>query len=187
MRPTTIYGVTKAAGEMLGDYYFLKYGVDTRSVRYPGIISHQTLPGGGTTDYAVEIFYEAIRRKAYACPLPAGTFLDMMYMPDAIQAAIQLMEADAARLLHRNSFNITAMSIDPETLAGEIKTHIPEFTLTYALDPLLTQIAGSWPRSMDDHCAREEWDWVPGFGLREMTADMLAQLRKKLPRPAAGT
>ncbi|HDS02591.1 MAG TPA: NAD-dependent epimerase/dehydratase family protein [Firmicutes bacterium] len=180
MRPTTIYGISKAAGELLSDYYYLKYGVDTRSVRYPGLISYKTLPGGGTTDYAVEIFYEAIKTKKYKSPLPQGTFLDMMYMPDAIRAAIDLMEADPARLVHRNSFNVTAMSFDPEILAGEIKKHIPDFVLGYEINPVLVKIANSWPNSMDDSCARSEWGWKPQYDLSAMTAEMLERLGEKL-------
>ncbi|MCJ7802018.1 MAG: NAD-dependent epimerase/dehydratase family protein, partial [Candidatus Marinimicrobia bacterium] len=135
-RPNTMYGVTKVSGELLCDYYYKRFGVDTRGVRYPGIISNETLPGGGTTDYAVEIYYEAIKHKKYTCNLPAGTFLDMMYMPDAIKAGIDLMEADPARLKHRNAFNVTAMSFDPEIIAGAIRKHIPEFTIDYKVDPV---------------------------------------------------
>ena len=131
MRPTTMYGVTKVAGELLCDYYYEKYGIDTRGVRFPGLISYKSLPGGGTTDYAVHIFYEAIKNKKYSSFIDKGTFMDMMYMPDAITALIQLMEADPATLVHRNAFNITAMSFDPEMLAAEIKKHIPEFELEY--------------------------------------------------------
>ncbi|HOO59478.1 MAG TPA: NAD-dependent epimerase/dehydratase family protein [Candidatus Mcinerneyibacteriales bacterium] len=180
MRPTTIYGISKVAGEMLSDYYYLKYGVDTRSVRFPGLISYKTLPGGGTTDYAVEIFYEAVKAKKYSCPLPAGTFLDMMYMPDAVKAAIEIMEADPSKLKHRNSFNVTAMSFDPEILAAEIKKHIPEFTLSYDINPTLVKIANSWPNSMDDSCARNEWGWKPDYTLADMTSDMLEKLKEKL-------
>lgn len=179
-RPSTMYGVTKVAGELLCDYYFKRFGVDTRGVRYPGIISNVTLPGGGTTDYAVEIYYEAIKNKKYTCNLPAGTYLDMMYMPDALKAAIDLMEADPARLLHRNAFNVTAMSFDPEIIAAEIKKHIPEFVMDYDVDKVKEGIANSWPNSMDDSAAREEWDWKPAFDLSAMTKDMLEVLGKKL-------
>ncbi len=179
-RPNTMYGVTKVSGELLCDYYFKRFGVDTRGVRYPGIISNETLPGGGTTDYAVEIYYEAIKHKKYTCNLPAGTFLDMMYMPDAIKAGIDLMEADPARLKHRNAFNVTAMSFDPEIIAGEIRKHIPEFTIDYKVDPVKKAIAESWPNSMDDSAAREEWGWKHEYDLEAMTKDMLEVLSKKL-------
>lgn len=179
-RPNTMYGVTKVAGELLCDYYFKRFGVDTRGVRYPGIISNETLPGGGTTDYAVEIYYEAIKHKQYTCNLPAGTFLDMMYMPDAIKAGIDLMEADPARLKHRNAFNVTAMSFDPEIIAAAIKKHIPEFTIDYDVDPMKKAIAESWPNSMDDSAARTEWGWEPEYNLEAMTKDMLEVLSKKL-------
>ncbi|MCD6329533.1 MAG: L-threonine 3-dehydrogenase [Candidatus Cloacimonetes bacterium] len=179
-RPSTMYGVTKVAGELLCDYYFKRFGVDTRGVRYPGIISNETLPGGGTTDYAVEIYYEAIKNKKYTCNLGKGTFLDMMYMPDAIKAAIDLMEADPAKLKHRNAFNVTAMSFDPEMIAASIKKIIPEFELEYDVDPVRQAIANSWPNSMDDSAAREEWGWKPEYDLEAMTKDMLDVLSKKI-------
>jgi len=179
-RPSTMYGVTKVAGELLCDYYFKRFGVDTRGVRYPGIISNETLPGGGTTDYAVEIYYEAIKNKKYTCNLGKGTFLDMMYMPDAIKAAIDLMEADPAKLKHRNAFNVTAMSFDPEMIAASIKKIIPEFELEYDVDPVRQAIANSWPNSMDDSAAREEWSWKPEYDLEAMTKDMLDVLSKKI-------
>ena len=179
-RPSTMYGVTKVAGELLCDYYYKRFSVDTRGVRYPGIISNETLPGGGTTDYAVEIFYEAIKNKKYTCNLGAGTFLDMMYMPDAIKAAIDLMEADPARLKHRNAFNVTAMSFDPEIIAAEIRKMIPDFTMDYDVDPVKQGIADSWPNSMDDSAAREEWGWEPEYTLPVMTKDMIEVLSKKL-------
>lgn len=178
-RPGTMYGVTKVAGELLSDYYFKRFGVDTRGLRYPGIISNVTLPGGGTTDYAVEIYYEAIKTKKFVCPLPAGCFLDMMYMPDALDAAIDLMEADPSKLVHRNAFNVTAMSFDPEIIAAEIKKHIPDFEMTYDVSPLKQSIAESWPNKMDDSCAREEWGWDPKFKLPEMTVDMLKVIGEK--------
>jgi nucleoside-diphosphate-sugar epimerase len=178
-RPETMYGITKVTGELLSDYYFKKFGVDTRSVRFPGIISNVTLPGGGTTDYAVEIYYEAVKTGKYTCPLGAGTFLDMMYMPDALDAAINLMEADPSKLIHRNSFNVTAMSIDPEKIAAEIRKHIPGFTLDYKVEPMKQGIANSWPDSMDDSCARDEWGWKPGWNLESMTTDMLHAIREK--------
>ncbi len=179
-RPNTMYGVTKVTGELLSDYYFKRFGVDTRGLRYPGIISNVTLPGGGTTDYAVEIFYEAIRNKKYTCPMAAGTFLDMMYMPDALDAAIDLMEADPSNLKHRNAFNVTAMSFDPEIISNEIKKHIPEFIMEYDADPRKKAIADTWPNSMDDSAAREEWGWNPKYVLSEMTKDMLKEISKKL-------
>jgi len=179
-RPTTIYGVTKVAGELLCDYYYRKFGVDTRGVRWPGIISHVTPPGGGTTDYAVEIYYEAIRQCRYTCFLKAGTYLDMMYMPDALKAAIDIMEADANRLKHRNAFNVTAMSFAPENIANEIKEHIPGFVMDYDVDPVRQAIADSWPNCMDDSAAREEWGWGPQYNLASMTQDMLEKLSQKL-------
>ena len=179
-RPNTMYGVTKVSGELLCDYYYKRFGVDTRGVRYPGIISNETLPGGGTTDYAVEIYYEAIKHKKYTCNLPAGTFLDMMYMPDAIKAGIDLMEADPVRLKHRNAFNVTAMSFDPEIIAGAIRKYIPEFTIEYDVDPIKKAIAETWPNSMDDSAAREEWGWKHEYDLEAMTKDMLKVLSKKL-------
>lgn len=178
-RPKTIYGCTKVAGELLSDYYFKRFGVDTRSVRFPGIISNVTLPGGGTTDYAVEIYYAAIKDKKFTCPLPAGTYMDMMYMPDALQAAINIMEADPSKLIHRNSFNIASMSFDPETIYAEIKKHIPDFVMTYNVDPLKKSIADTWPNSMDDSCARNEWGWKPQFNLNSMTNNMLKVLKEK--------
>lgn len=181
-RPNTMYGVTKVAGELLCDYYYKRFGVDTRGVRYPGIISNVTLPGGGTTDYAVEIFYEAIKNKKYTCYIAAGTFLDMMYMPDAIKAAIDLMEADPGKLKHRNAFNVTAMSFDPEIIANEIKKHIPEFTWDYDVDPVRQGIAETWPNNMDDSAAREEWGWKPDYELPEMAKDMIEKLTVKLSK-----
>ncbi|MDR2805686.1 MAG: NAD-dependent epimerase/dehydratase family protein [Dysgonamonadaceae bacterium] len=179
-RPNTIYGITKVLGELVNDYYFEHWQVDTRSVRYPGLISNVALPGGGTTDYAVEIFYKAVKGEIFECPVQAGTFLDMMYMPDALDAAINLMEADPSRLIHRNSFNVTAMSFDPERLYNEIKKYYPRFQMVYNIDPLKQQIADSWPNRLDDTCAREEWDWQPHYDLETMTKDMLEELSKKL-------
>ena len=178
-RPQTMYGVTKVAGELLSDYYFKRFGVDTRSVRYPGIISNVTLPGGGTTDYAVEIFHAAVKEKKFTCPIGPRTFLDMMYMPDALEAAIQLMEADPFRLKHRNSFNVTAMSFCPEMIAEEIRKHIPDFRISYQIDSIKQSIADSWPNKMDDSCAREEWNWNPKYDLPMMTEDMLGVIKKK--------
>jgi nucleoside-diphosphate-sugar epimerase len=179
-RPQTIYGITKVAGELLCDYYFIKWGVDARGVRYPGIISYKTPPGGGTTDYAVDIFYGAIKEKRYECFLREDTRLDMMYMPDAVKAAISLMEADPSKLVHRNAFNITAMSFTPHELAQEIKKHIPDFVISYSVDPLRQSIADTWPDSLDDTCAREEWGWSPDYDISQMTKDMLENLKKKL-------
>jgi nucleoside-diphosphate-sugar epimerase len=186
-RPWTMYGVTKVAGELLCDYYFKKFGVDTRGVRYPGIISNVTLPGGGTTDYAVEIFYEAIKNKRYTCYLKKGTYLDMMYMPDAIKAAIDLMEADGSKLKHRNAFNITSMSFEPEELAAEIKKYIPDFEMDYKIDPVRQAIAESWPNKMDDSCAREEWGWYPEYDLKKTTKDMIKVLSEKLCKSPSTT
>ena len=179
-RPKTIYGVSKVTTELLSDYYFHKYGVDTRSVRFPGIISYMTLPGGGTTDYAVDIYYNAVRGDKFVCPIAKGTYMDMMYMPDALNAAITLMEADPTRLVHHNGFNIAAMSFDPEMIYNEIKKHKPDFEMVYDVDPLKEAIATSWPNKMDDSCARAEWDWKPQFDLSSMTVDMLEKLTKKL-------
>lgn len=181
-RPLSIYGVTKVTTELLSDYYHTKYGVDTRSVRFPGIISNVTLPGGGTTDYAVEIYYAAVRGERFVCPIKEGTLMDMMYMPDALSAAISLMEADPARLVHRNAFNIASMSFAPETIFAEIRKHVPQFEMEYRVDPLKQSIAESWPDRMDDSCARSEWDWQPRYDLASMTADMLTKLRAKLGR-----
>ncbi len=179
-RPKTIYGVTKVTGEMLSDYYAHRFGVDTRSVRFPGLISYVTPPGGGTTDYAVDIYYSAVKGETFKCPLKPGTFMDMMYMPDALRAAIEIMEADPTRFIHRNSFNIASMSFDPEIIYNKIKEYVPGFKMEYELDPLRQQIADSWPNSLDDSCARAEWDWKPQYGLDEMTQDMLKNLRIKL-------
>lgn len=179
-RPRTMYGISKVTTELLSDYYFNKYGVDTRSVRFPGIISNVTPPGGGTTDYAVDIYYSAVKGEKFVCPIGKGTLMDMMYMPDALNAAISLMEADPTRLVHRNSFNIASMSFDPETIFAAIKKHIPSFEMSYEVDPLKQRIANSWPDSLDDTCARQEWDWKPAFDLESMTADMLEKLSAKL-------
>ena len=178
-RPETVYGITKVTGEMLSDYYTRRYGVDTRSVRFPGLISYVAPPGGGTTDYAVDIYYAAVRGETFYCPLNPGTFMDMMYMPDALRAAIEIMEADPARLVHRNSFNVTAMSFDPEIIYKKICEYVPNFKMEYKHDPLRQAIADSWPNSLDDTCARNEWDWKPQYDLDAMTQDMLKQLRIK--------
>jgi nucleoside-diphosphate-sugar epimerase len=175
-RPNTMYGITKVSGELLCDYYAHRHGVDTRGVRYPGLISHKTLPTGGTTDYAVHIFYAAIKDKRYDCFLKPGTRLDMMYMPDAIKAAIDLMEADQSKLVHRNGYNITAMSFAPEELAAAIRKRIPDFVMRYDIDPVRQAIAESWPRHMDDSVARREWGWRPDYDLDAMVDDMIDNL-----------
>ena len=185
-RPRTIYGITKLTGELLCDYYWHRFGVDTRGVRFPGIISYETEPGGGTTDYAVEIFIEAIKHKKYTCYLREDTCLDMMYMPDAVRAMIELMEADPSRLEHRNAFNVTAMAFTPADLAAEIRKHIPEFKMEYEVDPVRQAIADSWPNYMDDTCARQEWGWRPEYTIETMTADMLARLAERLQHGRAG-
>ena len=179
-RPTTMYGVTKVSGELLCDYYHKRFGVDTRGVRYPGLISYVAPPGGGTTDYAVEIFYEALRHKKYTCYLKKGTYLDMMYMPDGIKAAINVMEANPDKLIHRNAFNVTAMNFAPEDLEATIKKIIPDFVMDYDVDPVRQDIADSWPNYMNDSAAREEWGWKPDYDLGSMTKDMLEKLSKKL-------
>lgn len=178
--PRTMYGVTKVSGELLSDYYNIRFGVDTRSVRFPGLISYVTPPGGGTTDYAVDIYYSAVKGEKFECPIAAGTFMDMMYMPDALRAAIEIMEADPSKFVHRNSFNIASMSFDPEIIYSKIKEYVPEFKMEYEHDPLRQAIADSWPDSLDDSCARAEWGWKPEFDLDKMTVDMLSHLRKKL-------
>ncbi len=177
-RPTTAYGVSKVFIELWGEYYVKRYGVDFRSLRYPGIVSSEAFPGGGTTDYAVEIFYEALRHKKYTSFLDKGTYLPMMYMPDCTKCTIDLIEADVSKLKHR-SFNITAMSFAPEELAAEIKEHIPEFEISYEPD-FRQEIAESWPASLDDSAARQEWGWKPDYDLPAMTKDMLDKLSKKL-------
>ncbi|PID94834.1 MAG: UDP-glucose 4-epimerase [Bacteroidales bacterium] len=179
-RPRTIYGVTKVAGELLSDYYYDRFGVDTRSLRYPGLISNVCPPGGGTTDYAVDIYYAAVKGETFECPLQKGTSLDMMYMPDAIDAAINIMEADPSKLIHRNSFNVTAMHFDPEEIYNEICKHKPNFEMIYKHDELKQKIADSWPNSMDDSCARAEWGFNPKYNLANMTVDMLEKLSNKL-------
>ena len=179
-RPNTIYGVTKVTGELLSDYYFTRFGVDTRSVRFPGLISNLTLPGGGTTDYAVEIYYSAVKGEKFICPLEKGTFMDMMYMPDALDAMVDIMEADPSKLIHRNSFNVTAMSFDPEILYNTIKKYIPTFEMEYKPEPIKQAIANSWPNSLDDSCARNEWGWNPKYNLDKMSVDMIDSLRKKM-------
>lgn len=179
-RPTTMYGVTKVAGELLCDYYYTKYGVDTRGVRFPGLISYKTLPGGGTTDYAVDIYYSAIKEGKYTCFIDRGTAMDMMYMPDAIEAIVQLMNADPKNLVHRNAFNISAMSFEPEEIKASIKKVFPDFEMDYAVDPVRQSIADSWPNSLDISCAQKEWGFQPRYDLDKMTQDMLSKLQEKL-------
>lgn len=175
-RPTSMYGITKVAGELLCDYYHRRWGVDTRGLRYPGLISWAGEPGGGTTDYAVEIFHQAVTEGRYTCFLAPDTRLDMMYMPDAIRAAIELMEADPARLEHRNAYNLAAVQLTPEALAAAIRHHLPGFAIDYDVDPVRQAIADSWPRRVDDAAARSEWGWRPRWDLEAMTADMIAHL-----------
>mgnify|MGYP004588018231 FL=1 len=179
-RPRTMYGVTKVTTELLSDYYFNKYGVDTRAVRFPGVISYVTPPGGGTTDYAVDIYYSAVRGERFVCPIKEGTLMDMIYMPDALKGAIDVMEADPSRLVHRNAFNIASLSFGPETVYQAIKKYKPDFEMVYDVDPLKQSIAESWPDRLDDTCAREEWDWCPHYDLDAMTRDMLEKLAIKL-------
>lgn len=179
MRPTTMYGVNKVAGELLADYYYHKFGVDTRGVRFPGLISYVALPGGGTTDYAVEIYYEALQKGKYTSYIDKGTYMDMMYMPDALNAIIDLMEADSAKLVHRNAYNVTAMSFAPEDIAAEIQKHIPSFEISYAVDPVRQRIAESWPNSIDANAAEAEWGFKIQYDLTSMTTDMLQKLALK--------
>ncbi|MGN7165688.1 L-threonine 3-dehydrogenase [Paenibacillus cellulositrophicus] len=175
-RPNTMYGVNKVSGELLCDYYFHKYGLDTRGLRFPGLISYVTPPGGGTTDYAVEIYYAAVTQGKYTSYIAKGTNMDMMYMPDALTAIIDLMEADSSRLTHRNSFNVTAMSVDPEAIAAAIRKEIPGFTLDYNVDPKRQAIADSWPHSIDASAAKAEWGFRVRYDLDAMTKDMLGHL-----------
>ena len=178
-RPQTMYGVTKVSGELLSDYYHKRFGVDTRSVRFPGLISNVTLPGGGTTDYAVDIYYAAVREGKFTCPLKPGTYMDMMYMPDALRATIELMEADPTKLIHRNSFNLASMSFEPTEIIAEVKRLVPDLEVKFEIDELRQSIADSWPNSMDDSCARAEWGWKPEYDLRAMSEDMVLKLRQK--------
>ncbi|MCA1065547.1 L-threonine 3-dehydrogenase [Rossellomorea sp. AcN35-11] len=179
MRPTTMYGVNKVSGELLSDYYFTKFGVDTRGLRFPGLISYETLPGGGTTDYAVEIYYEAIKNNQYTSYIGEGTYMDMMYMPDALNAIIDLMEADGSKLEHRNSFNVSAMSVAPEDITTAIRVHQPDFKLEYNVDPVRQGIAESWPNAIDSSAAMNEWGFKAEYDLAKMTADMLGKLKAK--------
>ncbi|MEH7109391.1 L-threonine 3-dehydrogenase [Bacillus sp. JJ1764] len=180
MRPTTMYGVNKVAGELLADYYYQKFGVDTRGLRFPGLISYVTPPGGGTTDYAVEIYYEAVKNGRYTSYIDKGTYMDMMYMPDALQAIVDLMEADSTKLIHRNSFNVSAMSFDPEEIAASIAKYIPGFKISYQVDPVRQKIAESWPNSIDSTAAKEEWGFKFDYDLDKMTMDMIEKLRPNM-------
>ena len=185
-RPTTMYGVTKVAGELLCDYYAGRFGVDARGLRLPGLISYAAPPGGGTTDYAVEIFHHALRYGRYTCFLKPDTRLDMMYMPDAIRAMIEIMQVDAARLQFRYAYNVSAMSITPGELAAEIAKHVAGFAIDYQVDPMRQAIADSWPRSVDASAAREDWGFAPQFDLAAMTTEMLARVAAKLEAQKAG-
>lgn len=180
MRPTTMYGVNKVAGELLADYYFHKFGVDTRGLRFPGLISYVALPGGGTTDYAVEIYYGAVKKGKFTSYIDKGTYMDMMYMPDALQAIVDLMEANPIHLKHRNAFNVTAMSFAPEEIATSIAKYIPNFEISYDVDPDRQRIAESWPNSIDASAAMEEWGFKYQYNLDSMTKDMIEKLRQKL-------
>ena len=177
MRPATMYGITKVAGELLCDYYHTRFGVDTRGVRFPGLISYGAPPGGGTTDWAVDIFYQAVEHGRYTCFLGPDTQLDMMYMPDAIDALVGIMEADPSRLVHRNAFNVTAMQLTPEGLTAVIREQLPDFEIDYEIDPVRQSIAESWPDRIDDSAARSEWGWNPKYDAVAMTADMLTHIR----------
>ncbi len=178
-RPTTIYGVAKVTMELLCDYYHKKFGMDTRGLRFPGLISYEALPGGGTTDYAVHIYYDAVSKGSYTSFIAKGTYMDMMYMPDALAAVVKLMEADPSKLVHRNAFNISAMSFEPEQIAASIRKMMPGFTMDYDVDPLRQGIAESWPDSLDCTAAREEWGFAPEYDLDRMTEDMLRRLKEK--------
>ncbi len=175
LRPRTLYGITKVTGELLGDYYFNKYGLDVRGIRFPGVISNVTPPGGGTTDYAVEIFYEAIKSGRYTCFVEERTVLPMIYMPDCLKATLDIMDADLSRLKHHTDFNVAGVSFSAGELASEIRKHIPDFEVSYAPD-YRQEIADTWPRSVDDSSAREEWGWAPQYDLESMTLDMLDSL-----------
>lgn len=180
MHPTTMYGVCKVTGELMGNYYFERFGVDARSVRFPGLISNSSLPGGGTTDYAVEVFYAAIKGEKFICPIPKDRFMDMMYMPDAIDALHNLMIAPPLPLIHRNGYNVTAMSFSPEILFDAITKRIPGFEVEYDVDPTKDKISASWPNSLDDSCARKEWGWNPKWDMDSMIDDMIKALRTRI-------
>jgi nucleoside-diphosphate-sugar epimerase len=175
IEPSTVYGISKYAGEFWCNYFFQRFGVDVRSIRYPGLISYKSAPGGGTTDYAIEIFHEALEEGKYSCFLREDTYLPMMYMPDAIRATLELMEAPSDRLSVRTSYNVSALSFSPREIAAEIKKHIPDFSISYEPD-YRQAIANSWPQSIDDSVARAEWGWKPEYDLAKMTSDMMANL-----------
>ena len=183
MDPNTVYGISKQAGERWCEYYFEKLGLDVRSLRYPGLIGYKALPGGGTTDYAVDIYHQALAQKTYECFLSENTYLPMMYMPDALKATLDLMHAPAEQVKVRSSYNLSAMSFSPKEIAESIQKHIPDFTITYKPDSR-QNIADSWPMSIDDTAAREDWNWKPQYGLDEMTKDMLENLKKMQEQPA---
>lgn len=179
-RPTTMYGVNKVSGELLCDYYYERFGLDTRGVRFPGLISNVAKPGGGTTDYAVDIYYKALEEGKYTSYIAEGTYMDMMYMPDALQAIVDLLEADPAKLKHRNAFNVTAMSFEPSQIAAAIQKEIPTFEIAYEVDPVRQAIADSWPDAIDPSAAIEEWGFKAKYDLDKMTVDMLEKLKVKL-------
>jgi nucleoside-diphosphate-sugar epimerase len=181
LKPRTIYGITKVVGELLGNYYFEKWGVDVRGIRLPGVISNVAPPGGGTTDYAVEIFYEAIKYQKYTCFLRPDSTLPMIYMPDCLKAFKDLMDAPIEGLMHHTDYNLSALSFNPSELADEIKTHIPEFKINYKPD-FRQKIADSWPKSIDDSTSRAEWGWSPDYDLSDMVTDMLKVLRERYRR-----
>ena len=182
-RPTAMYGVTKVTGEILCDYYWLRFGVDTRGLRLPGLISADTMPGGGTTDYAVHIFHEAVRRGRYTCFLRPDTRLDMMYMPDAVRAIVELMQADPHRLKHRNAYNLSALNVTPADLAGAIQEHLPDFSIDYRIDPVRQRIADSWPERVDDSAACKEWGWHPRYSLALTVSEMLKHIQQQNQAP----
>jgi nucleoside-diphosphate-sugar epimerase len=178
-RPTSMYGITKVAGELLCDYYADRFGIDTRGLRLPGLVSFVAPPGGGTTDYAVDIFHQALRYRHYTCYLRPDTALELMYMPDAVRAMVEVMEAPRSALVHHNAFNIAAMSVTPAMLAAAIARHVEGFTVDYHVDPVRQAIADSWPDALDDSAARAEWGWKPAYDLESMVVDMLAKLRQR--------
>lgn len=179
MHPTTVYGVCKVTGELMSNYYYNRFGLDARSVRFPGLISNSSLPGGGTTDYAVEVFYSAVNGEKFICPIPHDRFMDMMYMPDALDALHNLMLADSDKLIHRNGYNVTAMSFSPDILFAKIRERIPTLEVEYCIDSVKDSISSGWPNSLDDSCARAQWGWNPKWGLDAMVDDMIAVLSKK--------